>query len=65
MPDALLHAVHDASAHPTMAVAHLVAAVVCGWWPARGERALRALVLRALGLHRPTPGLAGVDGFVG
>ena len=80
VPDALLHAVHDASAHPTMAVAHLVAAVVCGWWLARGERALWALlalagrawtellrplflawalVLRSLGLHRPTPG-AGV-----
>lgn len=80
VPDALMHAVDDASAHPTMAVAHLVAAVVCGWWLARGERALWALlalagrawtellrplflawalVMRALGLHRPTPGAVG------
>ena len=44
VPAPLLHAVHDLSAHPAMAVAHLIAAAVCGWWLASGERAVWLLV---------------------
>jgi hypothetical protein len=44
VPAPLLHAVTDISAHPTMALAHLLAAAVCGWWLAMGERALWRLV---------------------
>ena len=40
----MLHAVTDISAHPTMALAHLVAAAACGWWLAMGERALWRLL---------------------
>jgi hypothetical protein len=40
VPAPLLHAVHDISAHPGMAVAHLLAAAACGWWLASGERAV-------------------------
>ena len=44
VPSPVLHAFTDISAHPTMALAHLLAAVACGWWLARGERALWLLV---------------------
>lgn len=44
VPSPLVHAFADISAHPTMAVAHLLAAAACGWWLARGERALWALL---------------------
>lgn len=44
VPEPLLHALNDMQQHPTMALAHLVAAVVCGLWLARGERALWLLV---------------------
>lgn len=50
IPAPVLHALTDASAHPMMALAHLVAAAVCGWWLAMGERALwRLLELAARG----------------
>ena len=44
VPAPLLHAVNDISAHPAMALAHLLAAAACGWWLARGERAIWVLV---------------------
>jgi hypothetical protein len=44
LPAPLLHAVADATAHPLMALAHLLAAVACGIWLAMGERALWQLV---------------------
>jgi hypothetical protein len=47
VPAPLLHAIHDISAHPTMAVAHLLAAAVCGWWLARGEQAVWVLAALA------------------
>lgn len=40
VPAPLLHAVTVVAAHPAMAATHLLAALVCGWWLARGERAL-------------------------
>lgn len=50
VPAPVLHAFTDVTAHPTMALAHLVAAAVCGWWLAMGERALwRLLDLAARG----------------
>jgi hypothetical protein len=51
VPAPVLHAITDISAHPVMALAHLLAAAVCGWWLACGERALwRLLELTARGL---------------
>jgi hypothetical protein len=51
VPGPVLHALTDVSAHPAMALAHLVAAAVCGWWLACGERALwRLLELTVRGL---------------
>lgn len=47
LPEPLLHAVTDVAAHPAMAVAHLLAALACGWWLARGERALWHLLALA------------------
>lgn len=47
VPAPLLHAVTDAAAHPVMAVAHLLAAALCGWWLAVGERALWRLLALA------------------
>ena len=44
VPSPLLHAFHDISSHPTMAIAHLLAAALCGWWLARGEKALWLLL---------------------
>lgn len=44
IPAPLLHAIADASAHPMMALAHLCAAALCGWWLAMGERALWRLL---------------------
>jgi hypothetical protein len=44
VPAPLLHAFNDISAQPAMAAAHLLAAAVCGWWLARGERALWLLL---------------------
>jgi hypothetical protein len=50
VPAPLLHAITDATEHPLMALAHLLAAAACGWWLARGERALwRLLELSARG----------------
>ncbi len=51
VPAPVLHAITDITAHPAMALAHLLAAAVCGWWLASGERALWRLVeLTARGL---------------
>ena len=44
VPAVVLHAFHDIAAHPMMALMHLLAAVACGLWLARGERALWLLV---------------------
>jgi hypothetical protein len=44
VPAPLLHAVTDVTAHPLMALAHLLAAVACGWWVAMGEHALWRLI---------------------
>ena len=44
VPAPVLHAFTDISAHPTMALVHLLAAVACGWWLAQGERALWLLI---------------------
>ncbi|SDS50798.1 hypothetical protein SAMN04488570_2034 [Nocardioides scoriae] len=44
VPAPLLHALTDVVDQPVMALAHLLAAAACGWWLARGERALWALV---------------------
>lgn len=44
IPAPLIHAVTDVTAHPTMALAHLLAAAACGWWLAMGERAIWRLV---------------------
>lgn len=50
IPAPLLHAITDMTAHPMMALAHLLAAAACGWWLAMGERALwRVLALTARG----------------
>ncbi|NYE35142.1 hypothetical protein F4692_000246 [Nocardioides cavernae] len=65
VPAWLAHGLEDVLAHPTMAAAHVAAAVVVGLWLAVGERALWTLVrlarctartvlaraVRALGLH--------------
>lgn len=40
VPAPLLHAFTDLVDHPVMALTHVLAAVACGWWLARGERAL-------------------------
>jgi len=40
VPAPLLHAFGDVTAHPGMALAHVLAAAACGWWLAQGERAL-------------------------
>ncbi len=44
VPAPLLHAITDVTAHPLMALAHLLAAAACGWWLAMGERALWRLL---------------------
>lgn len=44
VPAPLLHAVTDLVDHPGMALTHVLAAVACGWWLSRGERALWQLV---------------------
>ena len=44
VPEPLLHAFNDLQQNPTMALAHVAAAVVCGLWLARGERALWLLI---------------------
>lgn len=44
VPAPLLHVVTDLTGHPAMAIAHLFAAAVCGWWLASGERALFRLI---------------------
>jgi hypothetical protein len=50
VPAPVMHAFSDVAAHPTMAALHLVAAALCGWWLAMGERALwRLLSLAARG----------------
>lgn len=47
VPAPLLHAFSDLVAHPAMALAHVLAAVLVGLWLARGERALWQLVALA------------------
>lgn len=47
VPAPLLHAFTDLVAHPGMALAHVLAAVLVGLWLARGERALWQLVALA------------------
>ncbi len=44
VPAPLLHAFTDLVDHPAMALTHVLAAVACGWWLARGERALWLLL---------------------
>lgn len=54
LPAPLLHAVTDVVDHPVMALAHVLAAAACGWWLARGERALwQLLALTARAWARP------------
>lgn len=47
VPAVVLRAVEDVAAHPVMALAHLLAAIACGLWLARGERAVWLLVTLA------------------
>lgn len=44
VPEPLQHLVGDLTAHPQMALAHVVAAALCGLWLAVGERALWSLL---------------------
>jgi hypothetical protein len=70
VPAWLVHAVADVSAHPSMALMHVLAAVAVGGWLAVGERALWALISLAsagvlrvvLWLVAALSGLAGVLG---
>lgn len=44
IPSPFAHAFNDVMAHPGMAVMHVLAAALCGWWLAMGERALWRLL---------------------